>query len=89
MAKRNASRRKSKPRALKKAKRVEYAEFTDKEFRRHLRSHSGGKRSRSRKTHGNPVRVGAALAGSSSGWMHAKAVRVRKVKGGHVVEVKR
>lgn len=51
VARENPSRRRSKSRPLSKAKRIEYAEFTDAEFRQHLRSHSGGRRSRSRKTH--------------------------------------
>ena len=77
-------------RVLSKAKRIEYAEFKDSEFRQHLRSHSGGRRSKSRKTHGNPVKVAASMTGKSTGWMPAKAVRVVKGKGGQVrVDVKR
>lgn len=38
----------------------------------------------------NPVRVGAQVVGSGTGWIKAKAVKVRKVKGkGYVVDVKR
>lgn len=38
----------------------------------------------------NPVRVAASMAGKSTGWMPAKAVRVVKGKGGQVrVDVKR
>ena len=48
------------------------------------------KNPKSRKTHGNPVRVAASMAGKSTGWMPAKAVRVVKGKGGQVrVDVKR
>ena len=77
----------------KKATRSAFAEFSDAEFRQHLRSHSGGKRSRSRKTHGfkqNPVRIAASMSGTSTGWMPAKMVKVSRVKGGKVrVDVKR
>lgn len=46
-----------------------------------------GATSRKRK---NPVRIGATLAGKSTGWIKSKSVRVRKVKGkGYVVDVKR
>ena len=47
------------------------------------------KRATSRKRK-NPVRVAASMAGKSTGWMPAKAVRVVKGKGGQVrVDVKR
>lgn len=38
----------------------------------------------------NPVRVGAQVVGSGTGWIKAKAVKVRKVKGkGYILDVKR
>ena len=51
--------------------------------RAQTKSNRGGKRK-------NPVRVGAQVVGSGTGWIKAKAVKVRKVKGkGYVVDVKR
>ena len=65
-------------------------ERREAKFEKHLKSYTGGRRSKSRKTHGNPVRVGAQVVGSGTGWIKAKAVKVRKVKGkGYVVDVKR
>lgn len=85
MLKPNPSRRKSKPRPLSKRKRMEYGEFTEAEFRQHLRSHSGGRRAKSRKTHGNP---GAKLSRTGhTGFLKAKAVDVI-TRGGRVVEVR-
>jgi len=37
----------------------------------------------------NAVRVAATMVGKSTGWMPAKAVRVRVVKGRRVVDVKK
>lgn len=50
-----------------------------------VRSHTR-KNSRRKK---NPVRVGATVTGGGTGWIKAKAVKVRKSGKGYVVDVKR
>ncbi len=37
----------------------------------------------------NPVKIAATMTGKSTGWMPAKAVRVRVFKGRRVVDVKK
>ena len=62
-----------------------------KSLRAFVRSQANrGKKANPRRKKKNPVRVGAQVVGSGTGWIKAKAVKVRKVKGkGYVVDVKR
>jgi hypothetical protein len=56
-----------------------------------VRTHAKNpKRKRATRRKKNPVRVAASMAGKSTGWMPAKAVRVVRAKGGKIrVDVKR
>jgi len=49
-----------------------------------VRTRAANKRKRK-----NPVKIAATMTGKSTGWMPAKAVRVRVVKGRRVVDVKK
>ena len=90
------SLRTAKAAAKRESKREGYARVESVDTGRTVASYSYGKlKSNPRKRvtsrrKKNPVRVAASMAGKSTGWMPAKAVRVVKGKGGQVrVDVKR
>ena len=82
----NPKRRKTKKRArrLMRSGSKKLAAYVRSQANRRRRKKNAARRKK------NPVRVGAQVVGSGTGWIKAKAVKVRKVKGkGYVVDVKR
>lgn len=84
MARKAKKRKTTKARRLMRSGSKKLAAYVRSQINRRRRKNNTARRKK------NPVRVGAQVVGSGTGWIKAKAVKVRKVKGkGYVVDVKR
>ena len=74
-------------RARKRARKL--MRSGSRKLRAFVRSHARKNPRRKRAAQKNPVKVGAKVVGSGTGWIKAKAVKIRKSGSGYVVDVKR